>query len=250
MPELRRADAPYAQVAQHIREQIHGGQLAPGDRVPSIRDLAVEWGISKATADKALSALRAEGLLIAVSGIGTQVAPAVPTVQTGGDRVSRMLSTGRATRPGETSEILTSGLAPAPASAAQWLRIEEGTQAVRRQRLFRDGGDGRALTLSTSWLRAELADSVPGLLSTDRLEGGTIGAVRAATGRYQAMSQTVLTARLVTEEEAGALGLEQPAALLVQETRMADEDGDPLEFGEDLHAPSQSYAVGHDLSLL
>jgi DNA-binding GntR family transcriptional regulator len=249
MPEIRRADAPYAQVAQHLRERIHGGELRPGDRVPSVREIAREWDISRATADKALSVLRSEGLLVAVTGVGTQVAPAVPTVQTGSERFRRMLTTGRATRPGETSEILSAGMAPATPEAAQWLGIEPGDEAVRRQRRFRDA-DGRIIAVSTSWLRAELAARVPALLSTDRIPGGTIGAIRDATGRHQGLHQTTLESRLATEDEATALGLEQPQAVMISESRLSDEDGEPLEYGHDVIAPGQRYAVGSDLSLL
>lgn len=251
MPEIRRADAPYAQVAQHIRERVHGGELQPGDRVPSVRELAIDWDISKATADKALSVLRSEGLLMAVPGVGTQVAPAVPTVQTGSERTRRMLTTGRATRPGEVSEIMSAELAPATAAAAQWLGLEEGDEAVRRQRRFRDGDGGRVIAVSTSWLRPELAEAVPALLNAEGpIEGGTLGAVRDATGRYQGLLQTTLESRLATTEEATALELEQPQAVMIAEARIADEDGDPLEYGHDVISPGQRYAVGHDLSLL
>lgn len=249
MPELRRADTAYAQVATHIREQIHGGQLQPGDRVPSVREIAAQWKISKATADKALSTLRAEGLLVAVTGIGTQVAPRIPTVQTGAERFRRMLTSGRATRPGERSHILDSELAPATETAAEFLRIEPGTPAVRRRRMFTED-DGTVIALSTSWLRGELSERVPALLDVASIPGGTIGAVREATNRQPGLQQSQLSARLVTGEEAELLQLAEPAAVLIAESRLSDEDGDPLEYGVDVIVPGNSYAVGVDLSLM
>lgn len=184
MAELQRVPAPYAQIAQRIRDEIHSGTLQPGDRVPSVRELSKEYGVSRATADKALSALRSEGLVIAVTGVGTQVADQVPTVQTGGVRFRRMLSIGRATRVGERSEILSAELAPAPDDVAAALAIEVGAPAVRRQRRFLD--EEGVAAISTSWLAGELADAVPALLSPERIQGGTIGAVSAATGRQPA----------------------------------------------------------------
>lgn len=248
MPEVKRSAAPYQQVAQHIRDQILGGQLSAGDRVPSVRDIASEWGISKATADKALSALRSEGLIVAVTGVGSIVATKIPSVQTGGDRIKRMLTTGRATRPGERSEILSSELAPATAEAAKWLGIEEGTQAVRRRRKFIDD-DGIA-AVSTSWLAAEAAEAVPAVLRTESIPGGTIGALLKATKRQPGRSDSTLSPRLATDEEAASLELPQPVAVMIVQTRMCDEDGQPIEFGEDVIAPGRSYAVGEDLSLL
>jgi DNA-binding GntR family transcriptional regulator len=248
MPEIRRHDAPYAQVAQHIRDQIHSGALHPGDRVPSVREIAAEWKISRATADKALSVLRSEGLLKAVTGIGTQVAETIPTVQTGGERFARMLSQGRATKPGEFSEIISSELAPAIEEAAAFLQIEPGAQAIQRKRRFID--DEGVSDISTSWLSAELAEAVPALLEVASIPGGTIGAIREATGRQPAQFVTLLKARLATEEEAEALGLAVPVAVMITQARVHDEDGKPLEFGEDVVAPERGYAVGGDLSLL
>lgn len=246
MAEIQRVPPPYAQIAQRIRDEIHSGRLRPGDRVPSVRELASEYGVSRATADKALSALRSEGLVIAVTGVGTQVADQVPTVQTGGARFRRMLSIGRATRAGERSEILSADLVPAPQDVAAALGIEPGSQAIRRRRRFIDE-DGVA-ALSTSWLAGELAEAVPALLSTERIQGGTIGAIAAATGRQPAPGVDTARARLATDEEAEALGLTQPSAVLVVEARLADEDGRPLEYGVDVIGPDRHWSVGYDLS--
>ena len=67
-------EAPFRQIVGQIRAQIDGGQLRPGDRVPSARQITAEWGVAIATATKVLAALRAEGLVEAVRGVGTVVA--------------------------------------------------------------------------------------------------------------------------------------------------------------------------------
>lgn len=248
MAEIKRVAAPYAQIAADIREEIYASRLRPGDRVPSVRDLAANYGVSRATADKALSALRSEGLVAAVTGVGTVVVDQVPTVQTGGARFRRMLSTGRATRTGERSEILSSELVPAPENVAASLRVDVDSPVVRRQRRFVDD-DGIA-AISTSWLAGDLAESVPALLSTGSIPGGTIGAVCKATGRQPAPGMDTAKARLATDEEAAALGLTQPVAVLIVEARLSDEDGVPLEYGVDVIGPDRPWTVGYDLSLL
>lgn len=68
-PEL----APYARVAADIRARIVAGELGPGQRVPSTREITRDWGVAMATATKALSTLRQEGLVEAVRGVGTVV---------------------------------------------------------------------------------------------------------------------------------------------------------------------------------
>jgi AcrR family transcriptional regulator len=65
---------PYARIAAEIREQISSGVLRPGDRVPSTRQITERWGVAMATATKVLTALRQEGLVRAMPGVGTVVA--------------------------------------------------------------------------------------------------------------------------------------------------------------------------------
>ena len=71
----RNAPQPLSrQLAALIRSQIEAGELPPGSRLPSIGSLAAEHDIATATVVKALRILKAEGLVIGVSGHGTFVA--------------------------------------------------------------------------------------------------------------------------------------------------------------------------------
>src|SRR3984957_15791280 len=69
---------PYAQIAAELRDQIEQGTLAPGDRVPSTREITQRWGVAMATASKALAALRREGLVHPIPGAGTIVGDRPP----------------------------------------------------------------------------------------------------------------------------------------------------------------------------
>jgi DNA-binding transcriptional regulator YhcF (GntR family) len=74
-------DPPYLRIVAAIRRRIADGELAPGDRVPSTRQIAEEWGVALATAAKALTTLRLEGLVRTRPRAGTVVAgrgPAAP----------------------------------------------------------------------------------------------------------------------------------------------------------------------------
>ncbi|MFF3002103.1 TetR/AcrR family transcriptional regulator C-terminal domain-containing protein [Kitasatospora sp. NPDC057940] len=71
-------DPPYLRIVAAIRRRIAHGELAPGDRVPSTRQIAAEWGVALATATKALTTLRLEGLVEARPRIGTVVAGTTP----------------------------------------------------------------------------------------------------------------------------------------------------------------------------
>src|SRR5262249_61858355 len=61
------------EVVQHLREMIHRGELRPGDRLPSERDLAKLLGVSRPTLRVAICSLAAVGVLRARQGAGTFV---------------------------------------------------------------------------------------------------------------------------------------------------------------------------------
>ena len=57
-------DAPiYAQLIGQIRAGIVSGAFSPGERLPSVRDLAMEAGVNPNTVQRALSELERDGLV-------------------------------------------------------------------------------------------------------------------------------------------------------------------------------------------
>lgn len=57
-------DAPiYAQLIGQIRTGIVSGTFAPGERLPSVRDLAMEAGVNPNTMQRALTELERDGLV-------------------------------------------------------------------------------------------------------------------------------------------------------------------------------------------
>ncbi|TQM06256.1 GntR family transcriptional regulator [Pseudonocardia kunmingensis] len=64
---------PFERIAGALRERIASGELRPGDRVPSTRQLVRDWGVAMATASRALAVLRDEGLVVTRPGAGTVV---------------------------------------------------------------------------------------------------------------------------------------------------------------------------------
>ena len=57
-------DAPiYAQLIRQIRAGIVSGAFSPGERLPSVRDLAMEAGVNPNTMQRALAELERTGLV-------------------------------------------------------------------------------------------------------------------------------------------------------------------------------------------
>ena len=64
----------YEQVRDGLRKLMVTGMLCPGDKLPSVRALAVELAINPNTIQRAYAQLEAEGYILSVSGKGTFVA--------------------------------------------------------------------------------------------------------------------------------------------------------------------------------
>ncbi|WP_180903742.1 GntR family transcriptional regulator [Nonomuraea indica] len=73
MIEFRHDRPRWEQVADVIRERIAAGVYRPGSRVPSENDLMQEFGIARMTAHKVMRALREEGTIYTVRGLGSFV---------------------------------------------------------------------------------------------------------------------------------------------------------------------------------
>lgn len=54
----------YLQLMEHIQQQILAGEYSPGDRLPSVRDLASEAAVNPNTMQKALAELERSGLIV------------------------------------------------------------------------------------------------------------------------------------------------------------------------------------------
>jgi AcrR family transcriptional regulator len=67
------SQAPYQRIAGALRGRIEQGDLRPGDRVPSTREITREWGVAMATATRVIAALRDQGLVDTYPGSGTVV---------------------------------------------------------------------------------------------------------------------------------------------------------------------------------
>jgi GntR family transcriptional regulator len=76
----------YEQVIHAVRKAVLKGQLTPGSRFPSVRQLSQELRINPNTAHKIITHLIAEGLLGVQPGLGTIVQK--PARASAGDRAA------------------------------------------------------------------------------------------------------------------------------------------------------------------
>lgn len=242
MPRIERT-WPYLQVATQLRQQITEGMHAPDRALPSIRELATEWGVSEVTMQKALRVLKEEGLVESRPGVGI-VVRASRTACRAQDRYSIARRTGRMLAENERSEI-TTAVADAPADVRAALNLSEGAQAIRRHRvIFRDDA---AVETCNSWFPATVAEAAPRLLDAERIDGGSGRYLAEALGKSLTYAEETITARLATPQEAGELAQSEPLAVLVVRHAVVDADGEPLIYDVGVHPAGTEIHIAYSV---
>ncbi|MFE5396369.1 GntR family transcriptional regulator [Streptomyces sp. NPDC056568] len=200
----------YEQIADDLRTRVANGEFGPGDLLPSGRDLAEQWGVSRATVVKAYDILRHDGLVAARQGSGFVVAETPVARPAGGRRAgTSRLSGGTPYR-----RLGTPDRTVPPAHVAEALGLARGEAALRRARLTLLD-DGAPHSLVTAWFPAAVADAAPRLSAKGPIAEGTTHYVRRETGRSPVEGTDVTTVRLATDEEARLLEVHRPTAVAV-----------------------------------
>ena len=77
-----RGDQPiYSQLIRRIKQGIVSGDLTPGERLPSVRDLAAEAGVNPNTMQRALQELEREGMVFSQRTAGRFVTEDVTLIE-------------------------------------------------------------------------------------------------------------------------------------------------------------------------
>lgn len=221
-PTVQRPGPPYVQIADYYREQITQGALAEGDRLPSVAQIANDWGVALGTAHKAMQYLQA-GQLVDIAPRGTTVRQRRVTPAPH-DRV-RMTIDGQ-TPEGESADVREAGFTRR-LYIARILGLDDDSPVVRREQVtYRER---RPVMLAVHWLPGEFGDAAPELVSTEPLS--TIMVIQRATGRTVQHGTDAVTARGADEREAAALGIDPGSHVLAVVWTYNDDDS-VLEYGE------------------
>ncbi|MGE5675674.1 MAG: GntR family transcriptional regulator [Mycobacterium leprae] len=217
----------YYQIRSQILEAIEKGQLKPGDRVPSERELTERYGVSRMTVRQALVELESQGHLQRVQGTGTFVntpkveQPLYSLTSFTEDMQRRGLVPG--------SQLLSAQEVAAGRRAQQALAIGENEPVARVERLRL--GDGKPMAIEVSHIPAAL---VPGLLNED-LSGSLYKLLRERYGLMLRQATQSLEAVAARPHEAKLLGVREGTPLLMLERVVHNEHGRPIEFAQSFY---------------
>lgn len=225
--EKETAQPLYFKIKSKLLEAIASGQLQPGDRVSSERELTDQFGVSRMTARQALVELELQGYLQRVQGKGTFVntpkleQPLLSLTSFTEDMLRRGMIPG--------SQLLVAEETPAGRRASQMLNIRETDPVVRLERLRLAGGDPMALEIVH--LPAAL---VPGLLQSN-LTGSVYRLLAESYGINLARASQSLEAVAARAYEEKILGVKEGTPLLMMERVAYDELGRTVEYTKSLY---------------
>jgi DNA-binding transcriptional regulator YhcF (GntR family) len=171
VPPVQRNAPAYRQLADFYTRQILTGELRPGDRLPSVRDMASASGVGQNTAQRAVLQLATDGLVRA-DATGTYVAERRAAISP--QQRLRL----DAHPSSEIQLVLSAGLVPCPDYVLPILGLSSGDQVLRREWVTSE--DAAAARLTVTWHRPSAALAVPELLTADELPDPRGGAAMLA----------------------------------------------------------------------
>lgn len=227
---------PSRRIADALRRKIAAGDLTPGARLPSERELASQYSTARNTAREAIGLLKAEGLLDVHHGRGAFVRVGSPLIRLGSERYSNRLrrETGlspfraEAQRQGREARVDVPSIARVqpPADVAERLDVptDQSCVVARVNHYF---VDNEPVQIGTTYIPWAIASG--SVLATETQPGpGSIYERFAELGHTITEAREEITARMPRPDEAKALKI--PAGVPVLEVLHTGIDQDQRPF--------------------
>jgi GntR family transcriptional regulator len=247
-------DAPrpeYMQVADALRAAIEAGEWEPGALIPPEPELATRYGTTRATVNRALSILRAEGLIRPRQGRGTTVRPLPVLRRDGAGRQRREAREEGQARGAFDAEIRRHGLEPrtdadvrqvsAPAGIAELLGVEEGAMVLARRREMYASGE--PVQMATSYIPLDIAEGTP-IAEQDTGPGGIYSRFAELGHDPVAFGETVRIRR-PADDEARFLGMDLDQRVIAIRRTAATAEGRVIEVNE-IAMPAHQWELSYE----
>lgn len=227
------AHAPSRQLAQLLQAQIASGEIAPGEKLPSGRELAKKRGVNKHTAMAALQILANQGLVVAEHGRGFFVRTFRPLIRNSIERVAaRQWRAGKAIWERDTdgrnltvdSLTVTSQVQPPAEIKALLGPTFEGTVTTRTRRY---SVESYPVMFATSYIPHQFAQGTA--ITEENTGPGGIYARLAEAGHAPVSFREDVRSRMPASGETVSLNLPDGTPVFEVTRIAADSDGVPVE---------------------
>lgn len=228
---------PSRNIANDLRNQIETGQLPPGAKLPSERELASRYGAARNTAREAVRLLGDAGLVITDHGRGSFVRPDTPLIRLGNDRYSpKHRDTGlspfllECAKQGKTGrfEVLSINRVQPPSGVAERLNVSATTKSVlRRENVF--WADDDPVHRVTTYIPWPIAEGT-GLLEAEVPHQFGIHGVLEERHHTMARMKEEVSARMPRPDESRLLKIRPGVPVLDVWHTSLDQEGEPYEL--------------------
>ncbi|MEC4200437.1 MULTISPECIES: GntR family transcriptional regulator [Bacillus] len=211
----------YYQIETEIKKLAETKDLKPGDLIPSEREFAEKYEVSRMTVRQAVNNLVNEGILVRQRGKGTFIAePKIEQPLKGLTSFSEDMKS-RGMRPG--TKMLGFGVIPCDQSIARKLEIHEGASVyeVKRIRL----ADDIPMAYEISYLPADLING----LTEDIMSASLYDYVENTLSLTIDRAAQTLEPAIASPAESEPLDIEEGAPVLLIERLSYLDDGRPFE---------------------
>jgi GntR family transcriptional regulator len=224
----------YIQLMDILKEKVQQKNWLPGDQIPGEQILCELYGVSRTVVRQTLGELELEGVISRRKGKGTFIA--LPKINEGlvqkltgfyQDMVERGLK--------PATKVLHQNVSPSSEKVAQFLNIQPGEKVIDIQRLRFINEE--PILLVTTYIPFEVC---PALASVDLTNRSLYEYLEKECGVFITRGRRYIEAVLANDTEAGLLGIERGAPLMMLDSISFSENGQPVEYYHALHRGDRS----------
>ncbi|WP_428908860.1 GntR family transcriptional regulator [Niallia sp. Krafla_26] len=212
----------YYQIVERIQKQIANGDLQPGDALPSEREFAEKYHISRMTVRQALTQLENDGYIYRIRGKGTFISEHKIEQTLPGLTSFTEDMTARGLKPG--SHLLHFEIIPATEQIAKMLRISEygPVYEIKRIRL----ADHVPMALETNYISANLIKG----FTEDIVNQSIYAYMEEQLGLKIEHATQTIESSVANETEAKMLEIKPGAPIMLIQRNTFLQDGTPVEL--------------------
>ncbi|AWV72362.1 GntR family transcriptional regulator [Latilactobacillus curvatus] len=212
----------YIQIHNQIKKDIEAGKWSIGDRIPSERELALNFEVSRMTLRQAVQTLVDEGILERRIGAGTYVANQKVQEKMSGVTSFTELMTSQGKQP--SSKTISFHIANPSLSEAEKLHLEDGQQVLRMERIR------YADNVPICFEVATVPQSVVADFSKSEITTSLYKTLEEKGGYKLGGAQQTVSAQLASERIAEFLDIKRNGSILKLRQVSFLANGEPFEY--------------------
>lgn len=212
----------YIQIHNQIRDEIEKGKWTVGDRIPSERELATQFSVSRMTLRQAVQTLVDEGILERKIGSGTFVASKKVQEKMLGIESFTDIMLSQDRKP--TSKTISYHVKPASTSEAEKLQLDENQMVLRMERIRY--ADGIPICFEVATIPYIFIDG----LSKSAVTRSLYKSLEQEKGFVIGRAEQTVSAMLASERISEYLDIKRSEAILRLKQISYFADGQPFEY--------------------